>query len=513
MEQLLGLAVFTWIAYMIIIYLGKSIFGISENEERNLSRWFLKTLLSPFKYGVGELGGMYQKEGFVSYFQKNTLIAKKYKGLLIDSQNDLRLSEDLSYQNCLIHATTGMGKTTKLLVPMILDLAKNNKYNSQVILDPKMEIYQLTSGYLSKQGYKIIVLNPQDLNSSIGFNPLAFVKSDADIESIMRNLLYSSSNSTNRGDSRFWDESSIHLLSIITKLLFSMRDATYVNLPNVRYLIQHFDSTPDNELDELFIKYGDSDLIREYIRLKSYEDSVILSIIATANMALSSIATNNSLQRILASDSFDFNQMRKEQIALYIQIPVQMASTYNFLVSSFINSMMQACLLKELPSKDDLGIYFLLDESGNFKIDLHRFITVSRGYKLSFTLVIQSTQQIYNLYGKDAAEVILNGGIGTKIFFGNASNDLTNSISNMIGKKRVLVQGKATLEPVLQSSEIRTLKSDQVLVFIQNNKPFIQKVQPYYTQPKFNKLTKIPPYHATKKQLVDYVDYLPMRSL
>ena len=513
MGQLFALILFAIIMYVVLINFFKRFLGLSQASEQALILSIFKGIFYPFKYILGSVYGVLQLEGFLGSRDRGKLLSRWNKGLLIDSKNNLRLNEEHSFMNLLVHATTGGGKTSSFIVPMILDKATHRR-NSMFVLDPKGEILDLVGGYLQRRGYNVIKLDPNDLISSTGFNVLEFVQNTADVEYIMRSLLMSSTNSSSDSSSRFWEESAIALLSLISNLLIAIGDKQFINLPNVKYLLNNFANQSNYEIDKLVMKYGNADLIMEYRQIKSYEDAVLLSILATASMALAPIANNDSLKRIMASPSFDFKRMRTEKIALFLSIPVQQSSQYSFLVSSFISSMMYNGIIDEMPKKYENSVYMFMDEIGSFKIhDIDKYLVVTRGYRVSAVLAIQSVNQIKNLYGQAASEVILEGGIANKVFFGGASNNLTREISSMIGKKQTLVQGRAVLQDVMQASDVRTLKRGEVLVFLQSSKPFIQKIIPYFKHSKFKHATKTKFRPQNTENIVDYVEYINLQGV
>lgn len=512
MAQLFALILFVIIMYVVLISFFKRFLGLSQQSEQALILTIFKGIFFPFKYVLGSIYGIFHLEGFLGSHDRSKLLSKWNKGLLIDSKKNLRLSEEHSYMNMLVHATTGGGKTSSFIVPMILDKA-THKRNSLFVLDPKREILALVGGFLQRRGYKVLVLDPNDLSSSIGFNPLEFVQNTADMEYTMRALLMSSTNSSSGGSDRFWTESAIALLSLIGNLLVAIGDKRYINLPNVKYLLNNL-SHNSNDIDNLVIKYASADLTMEFRQFKSYDDPVKLSILATASMALAPIANNESLKRIMASPSFNFKRMRTEKIALFLSIPVQQSAQYNFLVSSFISSMMYNGIIDEIPKNHENSVYMFLDEIGSFKInDLDKYLVVTRGYKVSAVLAIQSVNQVKNLYGQAASEVILEGGIANKVYFGGASNNLTREISSMIGKKQILIQNRATLQDIMQASDVRTLKRGEVLVFLQSAKPYIQKITPYFKHPKFKRATKAKFRPHQTKHVVDYVKYINLQGV
>lgn len=72
----------------------------------------------------------------------------------------------------LIIGSTGSGKTTTFINPMIQILAQSSAGSSMICTDPKGELFQLHSALLAKRGYKTMVLDLRDPYSSFRWNPL-----------------------------------------------------------------------------------------------------------------------------------------------------------------------------------------------------------------------------------------------------------------------------------------------------------------------------------------------------
>uniref|UniRef100_UPI003D0DB3DF type IV secretory system conjugative DNA transfer family protein n=1 Tax=Arcobacter sp. TaxID=1872629 RepID=UPI003D0DB3DF len=129
-----------------------------------------------------------KKDGFMNSSTQNKKFSHKNKGLLLDGI-DKRLSLKDSFNHLALVSRTGGGKTTSYVIPNIFKLA--NEKNSMIITDISGELYDKTSGYLSKKGYKIYVLNPDNLSESIGYNPLYNIKDSVDIDELSTILIKS----------------------------------------------------------------------------------------------------------------------------------------------------------------------------------------------------------------------------------------------------------------------------------------------------------------------------------
>ncbi len=74
--------------------------------------------------------------------------------------------------HAIVIGSTGSGKTTTFVSPMIQLLAATNAGSSMVITDPKGELYAMHSKYLKARGYDVKVVDLRDTYSSYRWNPL-----------------------------------------------------------------------------------------------------------------------------------------------------------------------------------------------------------------------------------------------------------------------------------------------------------------------------------------------------
>ena len=103
-----------------------------------------------------------RKEGasFLTENEYSQFLSKKGKGLVLNGV-DLRLTEQESFQNVLMAARVGAGKTSKYVIPNVLD--KADRVCSLVVNDPKGEVFEKTSGFMKAKGFNVVVYNPNEI--------------------------------------------------------------------------------------------------------------------------------------------------------------------------------------------------------------------------------------------------------------------------------------------------------------------------------------------------------------
>ena len=74
--------------------------------------------------------------------------------------------------HAIVIGSTGSGKTTTFVSPMIQLLAATNAGSSMVITDPKGELFAMHSKFLQEKGYDVKVVDLRDTYSSYRWNPL-----------------------------------------------------------------------------------------------------------------------------------------------------------------------------------------------------------------------------------------------------------------------------------------------------------------------------------------------------
>ena len=478
--------------------------------------WIFSFLSQPPTKG----DGMMSKQDEIKTFSRFN------DGLLVDGKNK-RLSAKESFNHLALFSRTGGGKTTSYVLPNIYKLAKQNC--SMVITDLSGEIYNKTSAYLHSQGFKIYVLDPSNLDESIRYNPLEYAKDSMSVDTISEILISSAGLKGSNADSRIWSDGAKNVISVLIKALNETNDKRYMNLANVRYLLNSFGKTTrvkneDGEIEivpvieEFFKRYADDKTFNEYTGLINGNPKTIQGFIATASTALSPIGINDNLEKLTYSNSIDFKKLREEKSVVFIKIEQQHQEQYSFLLNLFYTQLFNE-MMNKLPSEKDLHLYCLLDEFGNMNIPrFSSVITTIRKYNVSISIILQNINQLINQYSQNEAKTILDGGIASKLIYSGSDLDLGSDLEKMFGYKETLKQqadGSQSYinEPVMNVSEIRTMKDNEALFVYANKKPLKMSIKPYYKDMMYNGFSKMKPYKIEGANRYDSVQYVDLKNV
>lgn len=453
-------------------------------------------------------------DGMMSKQDEIKTFSRFNDGLLVDGKSK-RLSSKESFNHLALFSRTGGGKTTSYVLPNIYKLASQKC--SMVITDLSGEIYDKTSAYLHNQGFKIYVLDPKNLDESIRYNPLEYAKDSMSIDMVSEILISSSGLKGTKAEDKIWSDGAKNFISILIKVLNQTKDARYMNLANVRYMLNNFgkDGEP---LDEFIKKYADDKTFSEYKGFVSGNEKTIQSFIATASTALAPIGINDNLEKLTYTHSIDFKKFREEKSVVFIKIEQQYQEQYSFLLNLFYSQLFNE-MMDKLPSSKDLHLYCLLDEFGNMNIPrFSSVITTIRKYNVSISIILQNINQLIKQYSQNEAKTILDGGIASKLIYSGADLDLSSDLEKMFGYKETLkrqADGRDYYdkEAVMNVSEIRTMKDNEALFVYANKHPLKMSVKPYYKDMMYNGFSKLKPYKINGVNRYDNVQYVDLENV
>ena len=92
--------------------------------------------------------------------------------------------------NACVIGSSGSGKTRFWLTPQLLQASAKKKGGcSFVVVDPKGGVLSQVGAFLQRRGYRIKVFNSIDFSQSMHYNPLAYIRNEADILKFVDTLI------------------------------------------------------------------------------------------------------------------------------------------------------------------------------------------------------------------------------------------------------------------------------------------------------------------------------------
>ncbi|TAA74139.1 MAG: Type IV secretory pathway, VirD4 component, TraG/TraD family ATPase [Candidatus Electronema aureum] len=427
-----------------------------------------------------------------------SFLSPAHKGLLIDGAKN-RLSVAESFQNVCFVARVGAGKTTKYIIPNVLDKGRQNV--SMVVNDPKGEVYSLTAGYLQANGYKIIVYNPHNLLNSNLFNPLLEAKNHIELEQIAETLIWIG----NPGDKDpFWNNGASRIISVLLKCLSFSKNKQNFNLPNLYYLLQNFGEMGEG-LDKWISRNcwdptcpNDRYVLNEWKGVLTGNQETVQSFVGVCLTSLKALS-NRDLQGFFSDSDYKLTNLRKQKTAIFFITPPEHQQYYSFVTSLFFRAVFNECMRDQHLRGKSLPVYILYDEFGNSYItDFVSVANTIRGYGVSLSIVLQSISQLAMKYGQNTSEAI-QGALNTNICLSSSDPVTSKFFSELSGRvrERQVRDIEKNIEDyreynLLNTDDVRTMGQDEALIISKNRYPVRLKVVPYYNNRIFKKASLFP---------------------
>ncbi len=434
-------------------------------------------------------------------------------------------------QHALIIGSTGSGKTTTFVNPMIQILATTKAGSSMIMTDPKGELFSLHSKYLKDCGYDVKVIDLRDTYTSYRWNPLdsiydmydeyknlyknAFERTDSFEES---GLEKANPQEDFAGKEKWYEFNNkayatydslvlgmkIHKKKLYDEVYENLNDLTSVLIPvenekdpmwekgaraiTLAVLLAMLEDSENEELHmtkDKFTFFNMTKILQnsnqDYLELRRYfqgrsplskayslskqvcdaAESTRASYMSVVYEKLT-LFNDSGICGLTSNSDFTPKSLAENPTALFLKIPDEKTTRHN-LAAIFILDLYKA-LIKVASANKDLSlkrnVYFILDEFGNMpKIEnFDKMITVGRSRKIWFNMIVQSYQQLNNVYGDKAADII-KGNCGVKMFIGSNDIGTCKEFSELCGNITVVTKSTSSSD---RDSSISTSNQTQV---------------------------------------------------
>lgn len=442
-----------------------------------------------------------------------TLIGKDRKSYLRTKFTDRLI---LSYR--------GGGKTSSLLIPLIIDEMHTNK----LITDIKGELVAVTAKKAIEAGRSVYVIDPfsvvKELGVDIkvsGYNPLAQIKLDNPLSrdravSAIVSALNSGSSQTESETESHFSESAQTLLEGL--LDYYLDTAQTPNLPDFHDYLMDIVGDREGELsDEL--NSGTFKSRAAYALINGTGVNERGSMKSTAYRQLQFLRSEN-LRNCFSKDEVDIAEFVEGDCDIYVVLPEDMVKAHSRMVR-LVMGLIKAKIVETNITKIKKDYCFVLDELGQFGYcpDVEQIIATLRGRGVKVWASFQTLGQIKQY--KDEATF---KGMPVKHFFssddvetlewiqklGGKTTVLSENVSRNIGQnaKQISKTGSDSVSvseqatDLLKMNTIRELSFDEQLVFIHGMKPILCEKVFYYKEPIYKGMFDINPIEQRNKKEV-----------
>ena len=346
--------------------------------------------------------------------------------------------------NACIIGGSGSGKTRFWLTPNLLQA-----HSSYVVVDPKGGIVGQTGSFLKKQGYRIKVFNSIDFSKSMRYNPLAYIKNEADILKFVNALISNTKGDGKDGD-EFWTKAETLLYcALIAYIVFEGPEQDR-NLITLVDLINGMEVKEDNDdfknaVDYMFLGLAKRKpkcfAVRQYQKYKLASGKTARSILISCGARLAPFDISQ-LRDVMSYDEMELDRIGDRKTAAFFIIS-DTDPTFNFIVALAFSQMFN--LLCERADNVHGGrlpyhVRVLWDEAANTGQvpHLEKLVAVIRSREISLCLFLQAQSQLKALY-KDHAETIM-GNMDSIIFLGGREHTTVKELSEALGKETISMQ-------------------------------------------------------------------------
>ena len=406
---------------------------------------------------------------------------------------------------CCIIGSSGSGKTRFWLTPQLLQA-----HSSYVCVDPKGGVLNQVGGFLQKRGYKIKVFNSIDFSKSMHYNPMAYIKNEADILKFVDTLIANTKGDGKEGDP-FWTKAETLLYcALIAYIIFEGAPADR-NMNTLVDMISGMEVKEDNEdflnpVDYMFMglekRKPDCFAVKQYKKYKLASGKTAKSILISCGARLAPFDIPQ-LREIMSYDEMELDRIGDRKTAVFFTIS-DTTPTYNFLVALAFSQMFN--LLCERADNVHGGrlphhVRVLWDEAANTGQvpQLEKLVAVIRSREVSLCLFYQQLAQCKAIYDKHAETIL--GNMDSVVFLGGREASTIKEISeNWLGKSTISMQtdgrtrgqsesysqntqrlGRELMTP----SELATMPGDRCILQLRGLPPFYSRKYDLRQHPNF----------------------------
>lgn len=404
-------------------------------------------------------------------------------------------------KNVVVIGGSGKGKSRFIAKPNLCQLN-----TSFVVTDPKGELFAECGNMLAVQGgYKIKVLNLEEMAESDKFNFFPYIKSEKEILIVVDNIIANTSSAeaeAHSGDD-FWVKSERALLTALCAYVNAECRNDEKNISSILNLMSVAAAREDDEdfvspLDIMFQELEEKSpgclACYMYNTFKLASGKTAKSILVSLGVRLAPFAINE-VRELMSDDELDLTSLGTEKTALFLIVP-ETYTTFNFIVCILYQLMLERLydLAKQQRNRRlPVPVQIIGDEIANIGQipNLQRYISTMRSYGISIILIFQTLTQVEAMDKQNWKTIV--GNCDTFVYLGGKEQSTNEYVSKSVGKMTIDqrqtnetkgshgsygMQDSTIGRDLLDPSEMEKIPGDMCIVTLSGLEPFQSKKYP-----------------------------------
>ena len=409
---------------MVVYYKAKNAKKFRQGVEYGSARWGTAKDIEPYVDPV---------------FENNVLLTATERLMMSGRPKQPKYARN---KNILVIGGSGSGKTRFFVKPNLMQM-----HSSYVVTDPKGTVLVECGRMLSKNDYRIKVLNTINFAKSMHYNPFAYIRSEKDILKLVNTIIVNTKGEGQQASEDFWVKAEkLYYTALIAYIWYEAPEEEqnfstlleFINASETREEDEEFKNAVDLLFEELERDEPNHFAVRQYKKYKLAAGKTAKSILIScgARLAPFDIA---ELRELMSYDELELDLVGDRKTALFVIIS-DTDDTFNFIVS-----IMYTQLFNLLCDRADdvyggrlpIHVRCLLDEFANIGQipKFEKLIATIRSREISASIILQSKSQLKAIY-KDNADTI-EGNCDTTLFLGGKEKTTLKEIAEILGKETI----------------------------------------------------------------------------
>lgn len=436
---------------MVVYYKAKNAKKFRQGVEYGSARWGTAKDIEPYVDPV---------------FENNVLLTATERLMMSGRPKQPKYARN---KNILVIGGSGSGKTRFFVKPNLMQM-----HSSYVVTDPKGTVLVECGKMLSKNDYRIKVLNTINFAKSMHYNPFAYIRSEKDILKLVNTIIVNTKGEGQQASEDFWVKAEkLYYTALIGYIWYECVEEEQnfttlldmINASEAREDDEEFKNPVDLMFDELEEREPEHFAVKQYKKYKLAAGKTAKSILISCGARLAPFDIKE-LRDLTSYDELGLDMIGDEKTALFVIIS-DTDDTFNFIVS-----IMYTQLFNLLCDRADdvyhgrlpVHVRCLLDEFANIGQipKFEKLIATIRSREISASIILQSKSQLKAIY-KDNADTI-EGNCDTTLFLGGKEKTTLKEIAEILGKETIDLYNTSDTRGTSQSYGLNYQKTGKELM-------------------------------------------------